>query len=87
VDAPQQDNGQVKGAVSPTVSGGLITFRVTHQNGTVTTHSTTTGSSSTWIIKIPVISSDFLGIVSVQAFWDGAGKYGTDDATCSFPVN
>jgi hypothetical protein len=87
VDAPQQDNGQVSGAVSPAVSGGLITFRVTHKNGTVTTHSTTTGSGSTWIIKIPVISSDFLGIVTVQAFYDGAGKYGTDDATCSFPVN
>ena len=59
VNAPQETNIAVTGSLSPAIAGGTIKFRATHPNGTVTTQSTTTNSSSTWGIKIPVGSSEF----------------------------
>jgi hypothetical protein len=86
VDVPQQDNIQVSGTLAPKVSGATILFRVTRANGVVTTHSTTTDAASTYRVKLPPITSAHLGNAKVEAFFDGAGKYGNDDVTCTVPV-
>jgi hypothetical protein len=85
VDVPTQDNGVVGGTVLPKVSGATIGLRAIRPNGTVTTHSTTTDAISAWKIKIPMSTSD-IGSVTIQAFYDGALKYGADDASCIVPV-
>jgi peptidase C25-like protein len=85
VNVPSEDNGVVRGTVSPKVSGATIRLRATRPSGAVTTHSTTTLSDSTWAIKIPMSTAD-IGSVKIDAFYDGAGKYGSDDATCTIPV-
>ncbi|MEA2445219.1 MAG: hypothetical protein QOJ12_2511 [Thermoleophilales bacterium] len=87
VDVPQQDNALVTGTLSPKASGATILLRATRPNGTVTTHSTTTDANSTWKIKIaPVSNADLGGRVKIEAFFDGALKYGADDAVCTVPV-
>ena len=85
VNVPQQDNALVSGTVSPAVSGARVKLRATRPNGTVTTHTTTTLSNSTWAIKIPVSTGD-TGTVKIEAFYDGELKYGADDAVCMVPV-
>jgi hypothetical protein len=85
VQVPAQDNAQVNGTLSPAVSGATIRLRATRANGTVTTHSTTTLSNSTWAFKIPV-RTGHEGPLKVEAFFDGAGKYGADDVTCTVPI-
>ena len=55
--------------------------------GSVATPSTTTDSASTWRIKLTPLGNPDIGQVKVEAFFDGAGKYGSDDALCSVPVN
>jgi hypothetical protein len=85
VDVPSRDNALVTGTVAPKVSGATIRLRATRPSGAVTTHSTTTLSGSTWEIKIPVGTAD-IGSVKIDAFYDGAGKYGSDDATCTVSV-
>jgi hypothetical protein len=85
VNVPGQDNAQINGTISPAVSGATVSFRVTRANGTVTTQSTTTLSNSTWAIKIPMGNAD-IGSPTIQAFYDGAGKYGSDDASCTVAV-
>ena len=87
VDVPREDNAQVSGTLSPRVSGATIRLRATRPNGTVTTHSTTTDSQSKWAIKITPMGNADIGQVQIQAFFDGANKYGSDDALCSVPVN
>ena len=87
VNVPDEDNAQVSGTLSPRVSGATIRLRATRQNGTVTTHSTTTDSNSAWRIKIAPMRSTDLGQVKIEAFFDGANKYGSDDTLCSVPVN
>jgi uncharacterized protein YfaS (alpha-2-macroglobulin family) len=82
---PGQDNALVRGTVSPAVSGAPIKLRATRPNGTVTTHSTTTDAKSTWAFKVPVSNAD-VGTVKIEAFYDGAGKYGSDDVSCMVPV-
>ena len=86
VDVPQEDNIQVSGTVSPKVSGATILFKVTRANGVVTTHSTTTDSTSSYRVKLPPITSSHLGNAKVEAFYNGAGKYGNDDVSCTVPV-
>ncbi len=86
VDVPQEDNIQVSGTVSPKVSGATVRLRVTRANGVVTTHSTTTDASSNWRVKLPPITSSHLGVAKVEAFFDGAGKYGADQVVCMVPV-
>jgi hypothetical protein len=86
VDVPQEDNIQVSGTLTPKVSGATIRLRVTRANGVVTTHSTTTDASSNWRVKLPPITSAHLGNATVEAFFDGAGKYGADQAVCIVPV-
>jgi hypothetical protein len=86
VNVPGEDNGVVSGTLAPKVSGATIRLRATRPNGTVTTHATTTDASSTWKIKIPMGNAD-IGQVKIEAFFDGAGKYGSDDALCNVPVN
>jgi hypothetical protein len=85
VNVPTQDNAQVNGTLSPKVNGATITLRATRPNGTVTTHSTVTNAASAWAVKIPVGNAD-IGDVKIEAFFDGAGKYGADDAVCTVPV-
>jgi hypothetical protein len=87
VNVPDEDNALVRGTLSPRVSGATIRLRATRQNGTVTTHSTTTDAASTWAIKIAPMRLADLGQVKIEAFFDGAGKYGSDDAVCTAPVN
>ena len=87
VDVPREDNALVSGTLSPRVSGATIRLRATRPNGTVTTHSTTTDSQSKWAIKITPMGNADIGQVQIQAFFDGANKYGSDDALCSVPVN
>jgi hypothetical protein len=87
VNVPDEDNALVTGTLSPKVSGATVRLRATRQNGTVTTHSTTTDASSTWKIKIAPMRLADLGQVKIEAFFDGAGKYGSDDALCTAPVN
>ncbi len=87
VDVPSEDNIQVSGTLSPRVSGATIRLRATRPNGSVTTHSTTTDSASTWRIKLTPMNSAHIGQVKVEAFFDGANKYGSDDVLCSVPVN
>jgi hypothetical protein len=87
VDVPDQDNALVSGTLAPKVSGATIKLRATRPNGTVTTHSTTTDANSTWKIKIaPVSNADLGGQVKIEAFFDGALKYGADDVVCTVPV-
>jgi peptidase C25-like protein len=86
VNVPTQDNALVTGTLSPRVSGARISLRATRPNGTVTTHSTATDAQSAWAIKIPMGGAD-IGQVKIEAFFDGAGKYGADDALCSVPVD
>ncbi len=38
------------------------------------------------MIKVPVGSSTALGPLKIEAFYDGAGKYGSDDVVCTVPV-
>jgi hypothetical protein len=83
--AAGHDNVQVSGKVTPLVSGATVGFRVTHPNGTVTTHSTTTGSSSTYLTKIPISTAD-RGSLRIQALFDGALKYGANQADCTVSV-
>ena len=85
VNVPSEDNAQVSGTLSPAVSGGLIKLRAIRPNGTVTTHSTTTNSSSAWVIKIPLGNAD-VGNVRIEAYFDGENKYGADDVACTVPV-
>jgi len=87
VNVPDEDNALVRGTLSPRVSGATIRLRATRQNGTVTTHSTTTDSASTFAIKITPMRLADVGQVKIEAFFDGAGKYGSDDALCTAPVN
>lgn len=87
VDVPSEDNALVTGTLSPKVSGATIRLRATRPNGTVTTHSTTTDGQSKWAIKITPMQNADIGQVQIQAFFDGANKYGSDDALCSVPVN
>jgi hypothetical protein len=87
VNVPGEDNIQVSGTLTPRVSGATIRLRATRPNGSVTTHSTTTDSASTWRIKLTPLGNADIGQVKVEAFFDGAGKYGSDDALCSVPVN
>jgi hypothetical protein len=53
----------------------------------VTTHSTTTDTESNWGIKIAPMRNTDIGQVQIQAFFEGANKYGADDALCSVPVD
>jgi hypothetical protein len=85
VNVPTQDNAQVSGRISPAVSGATVRFRATRPNGTVTTHSTTTNAQSQYAIKIPMGNAD-VGNVRIEAFYDGAGKYGADHAECTVEV-
>jgi Peptidase family C25 len=85
VNVPTEDNALVSGTLSPRVSGARISLRATRPSGSVTTHSTTTDAASTWKIKIPMGNAD-IGQVKIEAFFDGAGKYGADDALCSVTV-
>jgi hypothetical protein len=85
-NVPDEDNIQVSGTLSPKVSGATILLRVTRANGVVTTHSTTTDSTSSWRIKLAPMTSAHLGDAKVEAFFNGAGKYGNDDVTCTVPV-
>ena len=64
-----------------------IRLRATRPNGSVTTHSTTTDGASTWRIKLTPLGNADIGQVKVEAFFDGAGKYGSDDTLCTVPVN
>jgi len=86
VDVPGEDNIQVSGTVSPKVSGATILFKVTRANGVVTTHSTTTDATSSYRVKLAPMTSSHLGNAKVEAFYNGAGKYGNDDVTCTVPV-
>jgi hypothetical protein len=86
VDVPQSDNILVSGTLSPKVSGATISFRVTRANGVVTTQSTTTDAASTYKVKLTPMTSAHLGTAKVEAFFDGALKYGADDVTCTVPV-
>ena len=87
VNVPNEDNIQVSGTLTPKVSGATIRLRATRPNGSVTTHSTTTDSASTWRIKLTPLGTADIGQVKVEAFFDGAGKYGSDDTLCTVPVN
>jgi hypothetical protein len=86
VSVPPQDNIQVQGRVSPSVSGATVKFRATRPNGSVTTHSVKTGTGSTYAIKIPVGTAD-RGNVRIEAFYDGELKYGADQVECTVPVS
>jgi hypothetical protein len=87
VNVPQQDNAQINGTVSPAVSGATVKFRATRPNGTVTTHTTTTIGQGAWAIKIPLGNAD-VGSVQIEAFYDGALKYGAAAAAlCTVPVD
>ena len=86
VDVPGEDNIQVSGTLSPKVSGATVRLRVTRANGVVTTHSTTTDANSTWRIKLTPMTSSHLGNAKIEAFFDGAGKYGADQVVCIVPV-
>jgi hypothetical protein len=85
-NVPDEDNIQVSGTLAPKVSGATILLRVTRANGTVTTHSTTTDANSTWRIKLTPMTSSHIGNAKIEAFFNGAGKYGNDDVTCTVPV-
>ncbi|HMJ96991.1 MAG TPA: C25 family cysteine peptidase [Thermoleophilaceae bacterium] len=87
VDVPQEDNAQVSGTLSPKVSGATIRLRATRQDGTVITNSTTTDAASTWRVKMSPLRAADIGQVKVEAFFDGAGKYGSDDALCTSTVD
>jgi hypothetical protein len=65
--------------------GARIDFRVTRPNGAVTTHSTTTSSRSAYQIKIPMSTAD-TGTPRIEAFYDGAGKYGAKHIECTVEV-
>jgi len=86
VNVPDEDNIQVSGKITPLVSGATVRFKAIRPNGTFTTHSTQTGSASTYAVKLTPMSTADIGTVTVQAFYDGAGKYGADDASCVVPV-
>jgi hypothetical protein len=86
VDVPGEDNIQVSGTLAPRVSGATVSLRVTRANGVVTTHSTTTDANSTWRVKLAPMTNAHLGIAKVEAFFDGAGKYGADQVVCMVPV-
>ncbi len=86
VNVPDEDNIQVSGTLSPKVSGATILFRVTRANGTVTTHSVLTDANSAYRVKLAPMTSSHLGNAKVEAFFNGAGKYGNDDVTCTVPV-
>jgi hypothetical protein len=86
VSVPQATNVQVSGRVSPAVVGATVKLRATRPNGTVTTHTTTTISGSTWAIKIPLTTADE-GNVRIEAFDDGELKYGAaPQVECTVPV-
>ena len=86
VNVPGEDNAQVRGTVLPKVSGATVRFKGIRPNGTVTTHSVQTDSTSSFAIKISPLSSADIGNLTIQAFYDGALKYGADDASCVVPV-
>jgi hypothetical protein len=86
VNVPGEDNIQVSGKVSPAVSGATVKFKAIRPNGTVTTHSTQTNSTSSFAFKITPMSTADIGNVTIQAFYDGALKYGADDVSCVVPV-
>jgi hypothetical protein len=50
-------------------------------------HSTTTDGASTWAIPITPKHVADIGQVKIEAFFDGANKYGADDALSTAPVN
>jgi hypothetical protein len=85
VNVPGEDNAQIRGTVAPKVSGATVKFRATRPNGTVTTHTTTTLSDSTYAIKIPMGNAD-IGSVKIDVFYDGERKYGAKDLSCTVPV-
>jgi hypothetical protein len=85
-NVPDEDNIQVSGTIAPKVSGATVRLRVTRANGVVTTHSTTTDTASTWRIKLTPMTTAHLGNAKIEAFYDGAGKYGNDDVVCTVPV-
>jgi hypothetical protein len=85
-NVPDEDNIQVSGTVAPKVSGATVLLRVTRANGVVTTHSTTTDANSAWRIKLTPMTSSHLGNAKIEAFFNGAGKYGNDDVACTVPV-
>jgi hypothetical protein len=87
VDVPQEDNALVRGTLAPKVSGATIRLRATRQDGSVITNSTTTDSGSTWAVKMSPMRASDIGQVKIEAFFDGAGKYGSDDALCTVPVD
>ena len=86
VNVPGEDNALVRGTVLPKVSGATVRFKGIRPNGTVTTHSVQTDSTSSFAIKISPLSSADIGNLTIQAFYDGALKYGADDASCVVPV-
>jgi hypothetical protein len=86
VNVPGEDNILVKGTVSPAVSGATVRFKAIRPNGTVTTHSTQTNSTSSYAVKLTPMSNSDIGNVTIQAFYDGALKYGADDVSCVVPV-
>jgi len=87
VDVPGEDNALVRGTITPKVSGATVRFKAIRQNGTVTTHSVQTDSTSSYAIKIAPLSNADIGTVTIQAFYDGALKYGADDVSCIVPVD
>jgi hypothetical protein len=86
VNVPDEDNVQVSGTVTPKVSGARVSLRVTRSDGTVTTHTAITDANSAWRIKLTPMTSAHLGTVRIEAFYDGAGKYGADHTECTVEV-
>jgi uncharacterized membrane protein len=70
----------------PRGGGATVRFKAIRPNGTVTTHSTQTNSTSSYAVKLTPMSNSDIGNVTIQAFYDGALKYGADDVSCVVPV-
>ena len=62
--------------------GRTVRLKLTKPNGTVATASAVTDATSSYAVKIPILDSD-VGVMNVGVFYDGAGKYGADDAACT----
>ena len=73
----------VSGTLSPTMRDALVKLRITRPNGAWYLTSALTNSSSQWSVAIPIAGNE-RGTFRVEAFFDGEGKYGVDDATCYF---
>jgi hypothetical protein len=85
VNVPAEDNAQISGAITPKVSGARVKLRATRPSGKVTTHTAVTDAQSTWRIKIPMSGVD-VGLVKIEAFYDGENKYGADHEACTVEV-